>query len=300
MENYNHIPELDKSRFFRPGEDVYTHISIASKEYDNVVHKHKFIEMAYVISGSGIHYVGGLKYPVSKGDLVIVDYGVPHGFFFQPDSEENFVTYDLLFTPSFLGIDNGDEHFKALSQSFLFQTFKDSPLFNTELKLINNTSHNEFYELFNKIYAEYENRNYGYLEIIRSDLIELISKIFRKLNKKSNEKFSTENRHKYVEKAITFLKANYNSPINIKNIVEDIFLSKDYFRQLFKETTGQSITSYIQQTRIEQACMMLTTTDRSISDISVCCGYNDTKFFYSTFKKIKGVTPGEYRKNHSS
>ena len=100
-----------------------------------------------------------------------------------------------------------------------------------------------------------------------------------------------------MEKAISFLKANYNSKINIKNVVEEMFLSKDYFRQLFKEATGQSITSYIQHIRIEQACIMLTTTEKSVSEISSSCGYNDTKFFYSTFKKLKGITPGEYREN---
>ncbi len=287
------IPQLDKNMFFRPGEEVFIHISPEINEYDSLMHKHQFIEMVYVISGKAIHKINDLKYPVGKGDLLIVDYGVPHGFTYFADSDESFVTYDLLFTPTFFGVDG--EHFSSLSKSYLFDSFKTSQLFDCELKLINNLSHSEFYDIFNKIYAEYENTNYGYIDVIRTHLTELILKIFRKLEKR-NDQIGKESQHKYVESAIEFLKANYNSRINIETIVENMFLSKDYFRQLFKDVTGQSITSYIQHIRIEQACMMLASSERSVSDISVKCGYNDIKFFYQTFKKIKGVTPGDYRK----
>ncbi len=287
------IPQLDKAMFFRPGEEVFIHISPQITEYDSLMHKHQFIEMIYVISGKAIHRINDLKYPVSKGDFLIVDYGVPHGFTYSSDSDEPFVTYDLLFTPSFFRLDG--DRFSTLSKSYLFDSFKNSQLFDCELKLINNLAHSEFYDIFNKIYAEYENTNYGYIDIIRTYLTELILKIFRKLEKR-NDQIGKDNQHKYVENAIEFLKANYNSRINIENIVENMFLSKDYFRQLFKDVTGQSITSYIQHIRIEQACMMLANSERSVSDISVKCGYNDIKFFYQTFKKIKGVTPGDYRK----
>ena len=287
------IPQLDKNMFFRPDEEVFIHISRELTEYDTLIHKHQFIEMVYFISGRAIHKINDLKYPVSKGDLLIVDYGVPHAFTCMTDEDESFVTYDLLFTPTFFGLDG--DHFSSLSNSYLFDSFKNSQLFNCELKLVNNFSHSEFYDLFNKIYAEYENTNYGYVDIIRTHLAELILKIFRKLEKR-NDQIGKDNQYKYVESAIEFLKANYSSRINIESIVENMYLSKDYFRQLFKDVTGQSITSYIQNIRIEQACMMLASTEKSVSDISVKCGYNDIKFFYQTFKKIKGVTPGDYRK----
>ncbi len=287
------ITELSKSMFFKPNEEVFIHISSDINEYDSLMHRHKFIEMVYVISGSAMHKINDIVYPVTKGDLLIVDYGVPHSFTWLSETQESFVTYDLLFTPSFFGV-KGDR-FNTLSGSYLFESFKDSQLFDCELKLINNYSHSEFYDLFNKIYSEYENSNYGYTDIIRSHLTELILKIFRKLEKR-NDNAGAQSHHKYVEDAIKFLRANYNSKINIENIVENMYLSKDYFRQLFKDVTGKSITSYIQHIRISEACNMLKETDLSVGEISVACGYNDVKFFYQTFKKIKGVTPGDYRK----
>jgi len=99
-----------------------------------------------------------------------------------------------------------------------------------------------------------------------------------------------------VSKAIDYMKNNYNTRINLDSIVSDIFLSKDYFRQLFKRTTGMSVTDFIQQTRVEEACRLLLTTERTIFDIAGDCGFTDIKFFYKTFKKITGKTPGELRK----
>ena len=86
--------------------------------------------------------------------------------------------------------------------------------------------------------------------------------------------------------------------INLDDIVSGVFLSKDYFRQIFKRITGTSITSYIQELRIAEACRLLETTDDSSAQIARASGFNDIKFFYQTFKKSTGLTPAEYRKKH--
>ena len=96
------------------------------------------------------------------------------------------------------------------------------------------------------------------------------------------------------------MKQNFNTPINLDNLVADIFLSKDYFRQLFKNTTGMSVTDFIQKTRIEEASKLLLTTKRSVFDIAGDCGFMDIKFFYKTFKKLTGKTPGDFRKEEDT
>ena len=51
-------------------------------------------------------------------------------------------------------------------------------------------------------------------------------------------------------------------------------------------------------TRISHAEQDLLSTDKSITDIAADCGFNNTSYFISTFKKMKNVTPSELRKNH--
>lgn len=291
------VLELKKDDFFKPGENVYIQIDRNSMDYDGVTHKHQFIEVVYVISGKAVHLIGGNEYPVEKGNIIVINYGVPHAFTMDNKTDEPFLTYDLLFTPDFFdlsGIDSND--FGSLASSYLFHSlFPESFSAENSLNLIKSNS-GEFHEIFKKVYREYRAREKGFMNIIRASLIELITKIFREIDVNSNAR-ATDKQQQLVEKAISYLMENYNEHINLDNIVSDIFLSKNYFRQVFKNTTGISITSFIQKMRVEEACRLLRNTDRSISDISFECGFNDTKYFYNTFKKITGLTPGDFRKN---
>ena len=55
----------------------------------------------------------------------------------------------------------------------------------------------------------------------------------------------------------------------------------------------------LQKIRVDEACVLLASTDRKITDIALSCGFGDMKFFYGTFKKLTGMTPGEYRQRNS-
>ena len=148
--------------------------------------------------------------------------------------------------------------------------------------------------IFKKIYNEYTEREMGFQNIIRAYLIELIIKIFREIDKR--QPAFTQSHRELVQKAIDHMRNNYKSHISLDDIVSGMFLSKNYFRQIFKKTTGTSISSYIQELRITEACRLLETTTESLAEIAVKCGFNDIKFFYQTFKKAVGMTPAEYRR----
>ncbi|MBE7043399.1 MAG: helix-turn-helix domain-containing protein [Ruminococcaceae bacterium] len=293
---YEDVKQLDSKDYFKDGEQVYIHIGDEREENVGVMHKHNFIEIAYVISGSAHHFMDNINYEVRKGDLVIVNYGVPHAFVPIKDTEEDFSTYDLLFTTDFFEITSIDSYdFSALASSYLFYSlFADGEPLNHSLNLIRSGA-KDFGELFRKIYDEYIGRQSGFMNMIRAYLIQIITQIFREIDHKTDVT-STNEQKSVVNKAIDYMKQNYNTPINLDNLVADIFLSKDYFRQLFKTTTGMSVTDFIQRTRIEEACKLLATTNRSVFDIAGNCGFMDVKFFYKTFKKITGKTPSEFRK----
>ena len=73
-------PILVGEKLFRKDELVYINKSIELLEYCNVLHRHDFIEIVYVISGQGIHIVGDSEYEISKGDLFVINYDTPHCF----------------------------------------------------------------------------------------------------------------------------------------------------------------------------------------------------------------------------
>lgn len=292
----NTIGALDKRAYFKDGEDIYIHLS-DNMEMNHVSHRHNFIEVSFVVSGTAVHTIQNESYTVRKGNVVIVDYGQPHTFSFDPEKNGPFMTYDLLFTPDFFNVSGmNNSEFYALASSYLF-----APLFKEfgpgyTIKHLIKTNAKDFHQLFEQIHREYTRRELGSQTLMRAYLIELIIKLFRELDRQRPE--YTNNHQKLVEQAIAYMQENYKAHINLDDIVSGVFLSKDYFRQIFKKTTGTSISSYIQDLRINEACRLLACSDASSSQIARESGFNDIKFFYQTFKKAVGMTPAEYRKKY--
>jgi AraC-like DNA-binding protein len=288
-------PLLKGTSLFRKNESVYINKSNELQEYCNKMHKHDFIEIAYVFSGKGLHSVGDYQYEVSKGDMFVINYNVPHGFFPTPGTDDSPILYNCVFRPEFLDISLFSEiYFEDITSSFLFKSLFPEDFPPVPDLSLHGVDFNEIGELFDKMYTEYKLQKTGYSDIIRAYLIELIVKMFR-LKKSKGQKNITVKHKDLVEKAIDYLKQNYHSEINFDDLALKSFLSKNYFRKLFKEVTGINFSDYIQRIRVDEACNLLKNTDLKIVDIAFQVGFQDTKFFYEVFKKITGKTPGDYR-----
>jgi AraC family transcriptional regulator, L-rhamnose operon transcriptional activator RhaR len=288
-------PVLKGHTLFRSHELVYLNRSDELKEYCEIMHKHDFIEIAYVVSGRGNHRVGDYSYEVAKGDLIVINYNVPHGFFTFPDAHDGPTLYNCVFMPEFLDTTLfSGKNFKDITSSFLFESlFPEDFSPGPDLRL-QGTDFYEIGELFSKMYQEYKLTKKGYSDIIRAYLIELIVKIFRLIESKGQKSVPLHHQE-LVNKAVEYLKQNYNSEIKLEDLALKSFISKNYFSRLFKEVTGISFSDYIQKIRINEACNLIKNSDQKVVDIAFQVGFKDLKFFYEVFKKITGKTPGEYR-----
>lgn len=286
---------LKSNTIFEEDELVYINKSTELEQYCGIMHKHDFIEIAYVISGKGIHIVGNYEYEVSKGDLFVINYDMKHGFFADNNNEDSPVVYNCAFMPEFLDASLFDsKHFENITSSFLFESlFPDDYKPAPDLHLKDAAFH-EIGSIFSKMYSEYKFKQKGYLDIIRAYLIELIIKIFRYKDREDTKNHSIKNKQ-LVDSAIKYLKENYNSDIKLEDMAMRSFVSKNYFSKLFKETTGINFSDFVQKLRIDGACNLLKTTDMNVTDIAYEVGFNDIKFFYEVFKKITSKTPGQYR-----
>ena len=293
----NGVPIFTAEDTFRKGESVYIHLSTDFPEFVGILHKHEFIEIVYVISGSAVHETAGGSYTVSRGDVVIVNYDTPHAFHEVP-SDETFTAYDLMFTPDFLDtslIRAGD--FNEMCSSFLFYSlFPAQESIGPDVHLAG-ASYGIFGEIFNKIYLEYTGRQKGYCELVRAYIIELIIKLFRKLESSAHGKISARQKES-VNAAVAYLRESFHTHITLDELATHIFLSKDYLNRIFREATGLPVNAFLQKLRVEEACRLLGTTDRTVVDIATACGFSDSKSFYSTFKRVMHTTPGEYRVLH--
>ena len=89
----------------------------------------------------------------------------------------------------------------------------------------------------------------------------------------------------------------YASPLTLEQLAEAANLSPNYFCRFFKKVTSQSPIGYLIAYRVNIAEYMLRTTDISMTDIALACGFTDVSHFIKYFRKNKGVTPKQYRTN---
>lgn len=90
----------------------------------------------------------------------------------------------------------------------------------------------------------------------------------------------------------------YNEPITLEQMAKIAYMSPTYFSKKFKRVTGFGLKEYLNNIRIKMATNMLVETQYSITEIAAYCGYNDSNYFGDVFKKIVGVSPIKYRKEH--
>jgi two-component system response regulator YesN len=112
------------------------------------------------------------------------------------------------------------------------------------------------------------------------------------------EKYREDKNVKYsTSKRIgEFIERNYASDINLSFIAEHFHLNPSYLSSLFKQETGENINECINKTRIENAKRILLAGESRISEIARLTGFSNDNYFYKVFKRVTGLTPGEYQR----
>lgn len=100
----------------------------------------------------------------------------------------------------------------------------------------------------------------------------------------------------YITKAIYYIQENYKKNANIHDMSVYIGIDRSYIYRIFKEYYGISPSKYIILMKIDECCRLLDETNLSISQIAMDTGFSSSSHMCSDFKKIKGITPTQYRK----
>ncbi len=93
-----------------------------------------------------------------------------------------------------------------------------------------------------------------------------------------------------------WLEKNHSTPNPVEEMVRRSALAARSFTRRFTRATGLSPIAYVQHLRVEEAKRRLERSDAPIEDVSWAVGYEDPAFFRRLFKRITGMTPGNYRR----
>jgi YesN/AraC family two-component response regulator len=82
----------------------------------------------------------------------------------------------------------------------------------------------------------------------------------------------------------------------LQRVARHLGLNEAYLSSLFKQQTGQTFTEFVNLLRIEKSKELLRHSSASILDISLEVGFSNQNYFNRVFKKLTGITPGEFRR----
>ena len=99
-----------------------------------------------------------------------------------------------------------------------------------------------------------------------------------------------------LENIFTYEEHHYDKEIDIEDVAKLANLTLPAFCNFFKKATQITFTEFVNRYRINKACLLMAQ-DKSISECSYSCGFNNVTYFNRMFKKYTGKTPSEFMKN---
>ena len=109
----------------------------------------------------------------------------------------------------------------------------------------------------------------------------------------------TQEAEQRVLQSVEHIKAHLDAPFELAALASLSKLSPSHYSALFRRLTGFSPKNYATRLRIHRAAQMLGTTNHSVKAVAAMLGYGDALYFSRLFRRINGTTPSAYRQSRS-
>ncbi len=260
-------------------------------------HIHEAIEIIYMFRGKAVAYIDDVVHPLNEGDLAIFRSNTRHSIFVAEKAEATY--YVLKANLSWIfelseKQDNADQLLRlvinsAEAKSVWYKDEEDSRRVLDSFKyLLNKTLENApckgmavkagagmvFYEIM-KYLIEHDYRIPDYTHL--------------------NNKLVYE-----IYKAIIDINKQFDEDLQLEGFARKANVSYSYYSRNFKAIIGKSFKEYLNFVRVARAEQLLCSSDMSITEIAFKCGFNNTSYFASVYRGIKGITPMAARKKVKS
>ncbi|QMV45163.1 helix-turn-helix domain-containing protein [Cohnella cholangitidis] len=264
--------------------------------FDLREHDHEYLEIIYVMTGEGYHYIGNSVERTSTGCLYILPVGTSHIMRPSDSSGKNrLIVYNLCIRPEFIDLlRNWLMQLGTSSELLSIFSGKPGSHFAVKDKAV------QFGGAFERLHQEFEEMKPGYEASMFSILLELTVGINRLLEQKTFNGGGTKlsgQRRAEMSAILDFVNNHITEPLTLERLAADTGISNRHLIRLFQQLTGMGFSDYLQYKRIKLACHLLIETDLRIENISRNIGYRSLTHFRQVFRKITGTSPNNYRRS---
>ena len=279
------MPVLEREKFTTKEHKATARVSI---------HDHNFLELTYILGGRVLHDLDGQVTELHAGDYLIVDYGSRHSY--SSIDPSGFSNVDCLFLPELLDpVLKGRKSLRSVLEHYLLD-FNMQAMVQNPARMVFHDDTGEVRVLLRKISEESARRAPGYRALVRCYLIEILMLTMRSLGGVQEAATGQD-----ISSFLTaYIAEHYMEPITLEELSGRLNYSLPYISKRFKEDTGVSFVSYLQNYRVMQGCRLLSGSRHSLSEITEMVGYRDVKFFSELVKRITGLSPRDFRRRYRS
>ncbi|MCD7817775.1 MAG: helix-turn-helix transcriptional regulator, partial [Lachnospiraceae bacterium] len=118
---------------------------------------------------------------------------------------------------------------------------------------------------------------------------------YSKIDPTSTARFSMKER--YHLDLMNYLADNYRTA-TLESAAEQFHLSKNYISHIIHDISGETFISALNRIRTEKVKEYLLETNLTLDDIAELTGFSDSSYLWRIFKKLTGMSPSAYRKEH--
>ena len=237
------------------------HYAVRRPSYDSFL-------VLYVVRGRGYCYLDGQRVELGVGSLVLLDCYLPHRYGTDTGWEIYWIHFDGRMAR---------DTFEAVAQT------------RRQVILPKNTYHAA--HALERIYTMFHVDKRISEALISKNITSILTEfLVYELPEEGVPEHSTR-----IEEVLSYINEHIDQPLTLDSLAQRVSLSPFYFSRVFRKETGYTLREYMINTRINAARFYLRTTELSLKEISYRCGYGSDSTFCTTFKRITGMTPLEYR-----
>ena len=232
-------------------------------------------QLIYIVGGRGIFSNESGSYEVNKGSVILLRPGCWHTY--TPIKSAGWSEY-------FIGF-SGDMVARVIEMMFpgkeqIFNVGMHSSLVDLYLQAIETAS-------INKLATQ---------QLLCGIVMHMLGKVNMIVR---NQSVLSDHLDQIIEQAKLLMYENVMDNVDFENIAAQLNVSYSWFRKIFRDYTGYPPAKYFIQLKLRRAQHMLANTDTSIKEIAFALGFKSSEHFFSTFKRVTGTTPNNYRRMSS-
>jgi AraC-like DNA-binding protein len=216
------------------------------------------------------YFIDGNTYQLYAGDIVLIPEGVIH------NSEYSDSVHSRLLINCASDIIPTEVKNEFSSLLYLYRNPKTT---------------NEIRQIFDKIGEEYgkgDSLSYGVLTCYTRIL-------FYTLLRSAEQRRPIDVTNRTVSSVIETMKNELSSDITLKDMAKRFSVSQEHLSRIFKKETGIGFSSYLTFLRMKKAEELLIHSSESrITEIAYACGFSDSNYFSSQFKRLHGISPKKF------